>query len=545
MDRFLLFVALGGLMASGQAAAPVGVLAGKVVDATSKEGIRKATVYATAEQSSGSQPSGVHFTANTIYSAVTDESGTFRFTAIPPGAYSLRAEKAAYLVGRGTALTRAKVVAGEEITVPAIPLARHGIISGRVTDSDGDPLEQVSVQAIPVRGGRGAGSQMRNVMTDDRGEFRIAQLAAGSYKLLANKPSSTQVVGGRGEASQVSAPTYFPAATDYSAAASIQVGSGEERSGVEIRLQTTAAVRVAGRVSSEVAGNLQMFLQLNPLPGARGTGMAFNHWSAVADAEGRFAFQNVQAGEYLMIGNAHKAGSPQPMTGFTRVRVGSQPVDDVSLTLRPPARITGRALAEGNAKLPEGRVQFAFRPVEPGTPGGGGGVVKSDGSFLVENSPRARLRAVPIAPRGWYLKTLSVGGQPQSSFEFDVAGGEASVELVYSNKPGTVQVSLASAADSGPALIAVAIPEGGEPQQIQMGMYRSAPIPAGANAGKIEDVPPGNYLILVCVPTVLDALNDPAVWEKVKGSGATAKVEEGGTVSVSPRLITENELEEK
>jgi hypothetical protein len=40
-------------------------------------------------------------------------------------------------------------------------------------------------------------------------------------------------------------------------------------------------------------------------------------------------------------------------------------------------------------------------------------------------------------------------------------------------------------------------------------------------------------------------LSDPSVWEKVKSKAVSVKVEEGVTVSASPRLIVESDVEEK
>ena len=97
MQRFLLFVALGFGMVFGQAPPTSGSLKGKVVDATTKAGIRKATVYATIQSPRPGQGEVVQFTPPTIYSAVTDDAGVYRFAGLPPGPIDLRAEKAGHL----------------------------------------------------------------------------------------------------------------------------------------------------------------------------------------------------------------------------------------------------------------------------------------------------------------------------------------------------------------------------------------------------------------------------------------------------------------
>src|SRR5688572_14736891 len=116
MERFLLFVALGCAIVWGQAPPPAGSLSGTVVDATTKMGIRKATVYATILVPPPAPGDAVRFRQPTIYSALTDDGGNYRFAGMPPGPVQLRAEKAGYLPQQPTGRDRAAIRAGEEVT---------------------------------------------------------------------------------------------------------------------------------------------------------------------------------------------------------------------------------------------------------------------------------------------------------------------------------------------------------------------------------------------------------------------------------------------
>ena len=211
----------------------------------------------------------------------------------------------------------------------------------------------------------------------------------------------------------------------------------------------------------------------------------------------------------------------------------------------PLAKVTGRAVAEDGGKLPYSQVNIGFAPAETGLRGGGGGPVGPDGTFQMEHLQRIRMKLNSIAPRGWYLKSVSVGGQREPGLEFDLTAGDTAIELTYSNKPGTVEVTVEGLPAESGSNVAVALPDGGNGAPPLTNLYKSVAVSAGRNVFKIEDVPPGNYQIVVCPPGVFGAFSDPATWEKLKGKAVAVKVEEGVTVPAAPRLIVESDVEEK
>jgi hypothetical protein len=553
MERFLLFVALGGATVWGQAP-PVGSLSGTVVDTATKTGIRKATVYATVQVPPPAPADGVRFRQPAIYSAVTDDAGNYLFAGIPPGPVQLRAEKAGYLPQQATERDRTAIRAGEEVTGVELTLAKQAIIAGRVTDLDGEPVERANVVAIPSRRSRmAAGPAGGQAMTDDRGEFRIPRIAAGTYKLLATKQGNNFAIASAavaGEPAMVTAPTFFPSALEQATASDVTIGSGDERTGIEIRLQKTVAVKVAGQVMGEVGSQspVNVTLQSIESPNTRASlkyGIGMNHFGVIAAPDGRFIIPNVVPGEYLATAHVQATGPGLGINGSARLRVGQQDVDQVVIQLQPMARITGKALAESDAKLPHSQINISLSSAEPGFRGGGGAQVKHDGTFVIENVQRRRLKMDPIAPRGWYLKSLSVGGQRQPALEFDLTAGDTAIELLYSNRPGGIAVKVDGVSVESGLIVGVAIPDAGNSAPPLTNLYKSVRVTPDQNVSKIEDVPPGNYQILACPPGLLEGLSDPSIWEKVKNKAVSVKVEEGVTVSASPRLIVESDVEEK
>ena len=116
---------------------------------------------------------------------------------------------------------------GNEITISLMP---ESLIAGRVTLSTNDPATGVTVQIFSkqVRNGLPRWVPGPSVRANSAGEFRFAELQAGSYKLLThelmdNDPVAT-VPGGLVYGFP---PVYYPGAEDFAAAAPIELLAGQ------------------------------------------------------------------------------------------------------------------------------------------------------------------------------------------------------------------------------------------------------------------------------------------------------------------------------
>src|SRR5262249_59493958 len=91
-----------------------------------------------------------------------DTSGSFSFTNLPGGRYSLMATKPAYLMSSfpepRSSLRNAPGLMlsdGQTLDNVTIPLYRGGVIFGHLVDAYGDPVESgVSVQVVRAPGSR-------------------------------------------------------------------------------------------------------------------------------------------------------------------------------------------------------------------------------------------------------------------------------------------------------------------------------------------------------------------------------------------------------
>ena len=186
---------------------------------------------------------------------VTDKDGNFRGAGLSPGLYEVDVLRVKEYVMRPLTAAESRerryYRVGDSVT---ITLVKGGVITGRVTNSDGQPMVGVDISATMVRDAEGF--SVRDApegdprMTDDRGIYRIYGLRPGSY-----------IVGTSGRIVESFSPyagsamTYHPSST-HDTAAEVAVASGAEASGVNIQFRGGPGYVVSGTVITTSAISL-------------------------------------------------------------------------------------------------------------------------------------------------------------------------------------------------------------------------------------------------------------------------------------------------
>ena len=194
--------------------AQTGEIKGRVV-ADDGEGLANVTVYLNVVGARSGVPR----------ETATDENGKFRFSDLNQNEYTIFVtDFGGYVRTPPSEAERQRpryYRVGDDVTVT---MARGGVITGRVTNANGEPVIAVAVNAVRVRDAEGApargGYPSRPRFTNDRGVYRIYGLTPGTYVVAANRRDNNFRPGPTPYDDE--SPAYHPAATTRADAAEIK-----------------------------------------------------------------------------------------------------------------------------------------------------------------------------------------------------------------------------------------------------------------------------------------------------------------------------------
>lgn len=304
----------------------------------------------------------IESTMTTLFSPViSDADGKFEISGLRPGAYTMSATSPGYVLSDQDSKTFYRP--GDTVT---LTLVKGGVITGKVTNSSGDPLVGATVRAIRVRGtddkpprpAGGITGQMTEAMsvllgpykTDDRGIYRIYGLAPGTYQVAAGGRGAQGFSMGGSNAFDGDAPTYYPSST-LDTAGEVSVVAGAEVINIDIRYRNNRGYSVSGSVAVTTGTTVQgtsVFL-------ARASNGIVEGTTTILSGrnENKFAFESLLEGEYVLYamgGGGNLAlgaeGMSMSISESHRVTVRGADVTGVQLQLEPLGSIAGRAVLE-------------------------------------------------------------------------------------------------------------------------------------------------------------------------------------------------------
>jgi protocatechuate 3,4-dioxygenase beta subunit len=191
-----------------------------------------------------------------VRSATTDVDGRYEFRDLAAGRYTVSASKGSYISQRYGQTRRSDVghpldvVNGQTVERVDISLPRGGVITGRIVDDIGDPLDAVQVMAWRRHFSGGRGRFMptgRSAFTNDVGEFRIYGVPPGQYYVSAAVPSVAPLNVITADRSGYT-PTYFPGTPNPAEAQRVSVEVGQTVHDINIVLIPVRMARISGTV---------------------------------------------------------------------------------------------------------------------------------------------------------------------------------------------------------------------------------------------------------------------------------------------------------
>jgi hypothetical protein len=393
-----------------------------------------------------------------------------------------------------------------------VRLSKYAAITGRV-DEQGDPLAGVTVTALErlVIGGRTVlQPTYLQVVTDDRGIYRLTRLLPGSYviaalstpvtipaslasEVAASAPSTnaTFVMTGRfgsGRATAMTneglrvgesfllrpglaplmapdgrvlsyATTFYPGTQVSANATLVAIGSGEERTAIDLPLRLVPTVRVSGVVTGPDGPMPRFGLRLVQPGSVYPTdGDPVGAATAITDTNGAFTFLAIAPGQYELQAwfvpaeTADVTTNSQPLWAAEPLAVGDSDMTGVVVQLKSGLRLRGRVefkSASGVAPAPPPSTFVHLQPLGARLWGPGRGPSAPDGTFQTGGDPPGRYIINAAAPQGWALQSITRGGRAIEDGVIELDADVSGIVIAFSDRSTRVSGSVVNA-DAAP-----------------------------------------------------------------------------------------------
>jgi hypothetical protein len=521
-------------------------------------------------------------------SAVTDASGAFVFSNLPPGPVNVSVDKSTYLNSRyptpgrtiRSSMRPLTLADGQAVDGLTIPLFHGGAISGRVIDASGDPVDyaQVGVLRMPAAGRIGRPTMRGGTSTDDRGEFRIGRLEPGYYLVQVTarrgpgfNPDEMMPGSAPGPPLPQPLPTYYPGALSIDQAQPILIEKGQAATDIEVILAEGVPGVILGTVSTPSGISLgESNAYVNVRRVTSDVTRGFDGFSTGTGIRPDGTFRLVLApGEYQLDARVSPRvmnAPPKPedeQFGTAKVSVNSGSEDAVAMTVGRGATATGRVVFEG-ATLPPPSPGKTRVPLfsETGECHSGEATIAPDWTFKLEGLS-GTCSAPPFGMFGrWMLKAIIINGestadtpvtfQPDQQFRnVQVIVTDKRSEMLFhvsdeSGQPTREYVVLAYPVQRSkwttgaryflpPPLEAMASAMSGR------GATSSTPGPTTMNPPARREamggLRSGDYYVVAVDDMEQDDARDPTVLDRLRSSAVRVTVPEGATADVPLQRI--------
>ena len=288
----------------------------------------------------------VYFPDNRL-AAMTDSEGHFEFTVAKPDndntndgsgsanklsyrrgrIFGLMARKPGFIEGRVTPTVQSEA-SNKEVVLSLTP---ESLVIGRVLLSSAEASDPIQLELYrrQVAEGRAHWVLAGSTSTKSNGEFRFAELPAGSYKLLTRELMDRDPLASDPR-SQVYGypPVYFPNATDFAGGQAIQLAAGQVfQADISLVRHAYYPVKVAVANSASAPG-ISIVVSVQ---GHRGPGYALGYNHREQTIEGL-----LPNGNYTLEASSFGANGA---SGVLNISIKGAPVEGPRMTLVPNGSI--------------------------------------------------------------------------------------------------------------------------------------------------------------------------------------------------------------
>jgi hypothetical protein len=420
---------------------------------------------------------------------LTDREGRFTFEGLPPMKITFLVRKPGFFnpeeLNSSTGWIANRVQVGADVPPVVLKLVPEAVITGRVTDAGGEPLEGVTVRVSGVQHTSGR-RQLQPLLqdqeeaqtwtTNEDGEYRVAGLMPGSYYISVVPYSSDRDQAQSMGIPKVAFPvTYYPGVAELNDATSLQLSAGQ-RAEIDFTIRPAPVIVVAGSLtgigraqdvnlefSNQSGDDLSLDKQFDSQTGAFQAHVIASG-PCVIKADARDAFEHPLHAQLMVNATA----------SVRNVRLNLAPALSIPIVVRventkQSPGVAGFEVAPGgNRALPVNSIPVSvnLHPVEMGRPELSASVEggPSNPVLVLRNLEpgRYKVEAIPnnTTNNSLYVKSIFYGGTDLLREELTVAPGQAAaIEIVLRDDSAMLHGRVQSVEDEGQSAAVLVVSE--------------------------------------------------------------------------------------
>jgi Carboxypeptidase regulatory-like domain len=491
------------------------------------------------------------------FAMLTDGEGRFAFRDVTDNGV-LSATKPGYFPENIGGMIPWSPVAQGQPGPLELRLVPEGILSGRVTDARGTPLENVPVtlRTLVVSNGLNHWEQRGGTTTNAEGEFRFAELQAGEYAV---QTALTLDGPPEGEAAAGYAPVDYPV-LGVNGAGAIKMRAGDQL-GADMSTRLEKLYPVSGVVNGlpedtwpnftvRMAGGFEVnpAIQQNPQTGE----------FRMLLPSGSFELRTLAYVPPVVDSSRPRAvRDAVQLNAQQRVTVAQGPVEGVRVTLQPmatiPIEVTEETIAKSQASAPSpgsadpaqmnfsllqadadaALVAYSAERMDDRTDPAQG--MQMSRPLLIRNLPPGRYFLQAQGEPPWYVASAFCGGTDLTREPFAIAASAAgcAMRLVLRDDVASLQISVSNAREDrgAPAFIYV-VPLNNLTRDVQM----LSTGPDGKSS--LGALAPGQYLLLASRQAAQLAFRDTESLRRYETEGRRIDLAPGARAEVQLDVIT-------
>ena len=494
---------------SSQASKPaLGQASGRVIRSDTGESVPKAEVELYPADPDTAKAAG----AERIVRSGPD--GTFVFTDLPAGSFGISVWRNGFAEvlpndERGRFVT---LRPGQRVDSLTLRLRPTGVIAGQVSDEDREAVQGLGVMALRIKfrpGGRKQISAAAQTVTDDLGNFRMANLQPGSYYVsaggLIEHPMGATGLKQSPAGGMQYRNTFYPGTPALDEAQVVKVGPEVTTNDIRFTVPTERNYAIAGKVISADARPALKDAEVS-CERVDAAGYTFGPVGDNVQLEPDHSFKcsSLAPGDYTLRVKTTDAGVEHEL-GFASVRV-------VDSNVNADVEVGRAAEVRGSVEVPTGlspaRIRMTLETFWSGfhllhqAPG-----IDAGGRFVITNIPPGEFTFTVSDAQGEesvYVKKAICGGRDYASRELTLAiESVLDCDVTLATDTGTIQGKVTDGEKPARGRVVALIPESKELRRIPRYTLTARTDVAGLY--KITGIIPGDYLLFAVRPSADDA----------------------------------------